>query len=265
VTISRRTSAAGRRRGRLYAGTSGWTYDWEGFYPDDLPNGRRLDFYSQRFSTVEVNYSFYHLPRETTYEKWAEHTPKAFVFALKLSRYITHIKRLEGARDALREFTGRAARLGAKLGPLLVQLPPSFRFDAGRLERFLEEAREVGKEHGLYPLRLAFEFRHPTWFENDARTALESLKQHGAAFVCGHSSRYPYPFEEPLTADFMYLRFHGPDKMFASAYGERGLERWVPHIRRWLDDGIDVFAYFNNDFGGHAVRDARALVALMVG
>ena len=254
-----------QRRGQFYVGTSGWTYDWEDFYPDDLPNRRRLNFYAQRFSTVEVNYSFYRLPRETTYEKWADQTPKAFLFALKLSRFIMHVKRLQGVKTAFREFVARTTPLGAKLGPILVQLPPSFALDVRRLERFLERAHEVGEERGLDSPRLAFEFRHPTWFGSEAKPAVEALERHGAAFVCGHSSRFPYPETEPVTGDFMYLRFHGPGKMFASAYGQEGLRRWVPPVAGWLDDGVDVFAYFNNDVGGHAVRDARALLALLDG
>lgn len=249
----------GRHRAQLYVGTSGWTYDWEDFYPNDLSKRRRLDFYAQRFTTVEVNYSFYRLPLRTTYEKWADQTPESFVFALKLSRFITHIKRLRGVKIAFRKFVERATPLGARLGPVLVQLPPSFGLDVRRLERFLARAHEVGEERGLHPLRLAFEFRHPTWFGSDARIALEVLEHYGSAFVCGHSSRNPYPDPEPLTGDFMYLRFHGPGKMFASAYGRRRLTRWVPLIQGWLDGGIDVFAYFNNDIGGHAVRDAQAL------
>lgn len=252
----------GHRRGRLCVGTSGWTYDWDDFYPEGLPNRRRLEFYSRRFRTVEVNYSFYRLPLKTTYEKWTAQTPEGFLFGLKLSRFITHVKRLRGVKTVFRTFITRAAPLGAKLGPVLVQLPPSFALDVGRLERFLEGAYDVGRERGIDTFRLAFEFRHPAWFGVEAKPALAALERHGAAFVCGHSCRYPYPESEPVTGDFMYLRFHGPGKMFASAYNRSGLSRWALPINRWRDDGIDVFAYFNNDVGGHAVRDARALLAL---
>ena len=250
----------GHQRGRLYVGTSGWAYDWEDFYPEEIPHRCRLDYYAQQFQTVEVNYSFYRLPRAATYEKWAGQTPEAFLFALKLSRFITHVKRLQGVKKAFRQFVVRATPLGARLGPILVQLPPSFKLDVRLLERFLEGASEVGEERDLDPLRLAFEFRHPTWFASDAKPALAVLERRGAAFVCGHSSRYPYPDPEPLTGDFMYLRFHGPEEMFASAYGRNGLKRWVPLIEAWLEGGIDVFAYFNNDVGGYAVQDAQALL-----
>jgi uncharacterized protein YecE (DUF72 family) len=254
-----------RSRGQLFVGTSGWDYDWEEFYPQDLPTRGRLAFYARRFRTVEVNYTFYHLPRRTTYEAWASQTTDSFLFSLKLSRFITHIKRLGGTQEAFGEFLDRATTLGTKLGPLLVQMPPSFRLDVPQLDRFLAEAHEARREHGLGSLRLAFEFRHPTWFGRDAAPALDVLARHGAAFACGHSSRYPYPDTEPLTADFTYLRFHGPDEMFASAYGRRGLRHWVPLVQKWLHDGLDVFAYFNNDVAGHAVRDARALLALVEG
>jgi uncharacterized protein YecE (DUF72 family) len=252
-----------RRRGQLYVGTSGWTYDWEEFYPADLPDRRRLEYYAGQFPTVEVNYSFYHLPLRKTYDKWAGQTPDGFLFALKLSRFITHIKRLQGVKTAFRTFLQRATPLGVKLGPVLVQLPPSFRLDLPRLEKFLAQAQDVGRERHVQPLRIACEFRHPSWFADEARQVLDVLTRHGAAFVCAHSSRYPYPATETLTGDFMYLRFHGPERMFASAYGRKGLKRWVPLVERLLAGGIDVFAYFNNDDGGHAVRDARALLSLV--
>jgi uncharacterized protein YecE (DUF72 family) len=222
-----------------------------------------LEFYSERFRSVEVNYSFYRLPLKTTYEKWADQSPDGFLFTLKLSRFITHVKRLHGVKTAFRTFITRAAPLGAKLGPVLVQLPPTFGIDVGRLERFLKGACEVGGERGINPLRLAFEFRHPTWFGPDATAALDTLKRYGAAFVCAHSNRYPYPDTEPVTGDFMYLRFHGPVKMFESEYGRSGLSRWALLIDKWRGKGIDVFAYFNNDVSGHAVRDAQALLELV--
>jgi uncharacterized protein YecE (DUF72 family) len=145
-----------------------------------------------------------------------------------------------------------------------VQLPPSFRLDTERLQRFQDQAQAAGRAPGLARLRLAFEFRHDSWFGPEARPALDVLARGESAFVCGHSSRYPYPESEPLTGDFRYLRFHGQDQMFASAYGKAGLKPWAPHMTRWLASGLDVFAYFNNDAGGHAVRDTQALLALIL-
>lgn len=252
------------KRGRLFIGTSGWAYPWENFYPADLASRDYLKYYSRHFPTTEVNYSFYRLPKPTTYDQWAVATPENFILALKLSRFITHIKRLKGIRQPLTKFLENARPLGRKLGPILVQLPPSFRVNPPLLETFLRVSRAVEKKLRL-ALRWAFEFRHRTWFAPSAERAkaLAALKRHQAAFVFGHSSRYPYPEDEPVTADFVYLRFHGPDSLFSSKYGPRRIKPWVSKIRRWLKGGHDVYAYFNNDFSGLAVDDARTLQRLV--
>lgn len=251
-------------KGKFLVGTSGWSYDWSNFYPHELPNRERLMFYCKTFKTVEVNYSFYHLPRPSLYQKWASETPKEFQFTLKLSRFITHIKKLSGVKIALRKFLGHAKVLGPKLGPILVQLPPNFRTSPARLERFLGTLKAVEQELKISPkLKLAFEFRHTTWFEKDSEDYILSLKilrTYNAAFAFAHSSRYPYPATEPVTADFVYLRFHGPEALFASKYGKEGLLPWFPKIKKWLHDGIDVYAYFNNDVHGYAIEDAKCLI-----
>jgi uncharacterized protein YecE (DUF72 family) len=252
------------KTGILYVGTSGWSYDWENFYPDGLKRRDYLSYYSSRFRTVEVNYSFYRLPRPSTYEKWVSETGDDFIFAIKLSRFISHVKKLSGVKTALKKFLTNAQALGPKLGPVLVQLPPSYRINLKKLEQFLEKTEQVRSELSMdAPLRLAFEFRHRSWFEEpDTEAVADTLKRHGAALVFGHSSRYPYPDHEPITADFVYLRYHGPKEMFASRYGRAGLERWQPKIRAWLGQRIDVYAYFNNDVHGYAVNDAKILFEL---
>ncbi|MCC7017269.1 MAG: DUF72 domain-containing protein [Rhodospirillales bacterium] len=241
-----------RPKGRLFIGTSGWSYGWDGFYPAGLPGRERLAFYASRFASAEVNYSFYHLPKESTFAKWDGETPDGFVFALKLSRFVTHIKRLKGVGTPLRTFLGRAKALGKKLGPILVQLPPSFRLDPKRLAAFLAAAARAETALGLKGLRFAFEFRHPTWFAagqpRDAALAL--LEDRGWALAFAHSARYPCSADEPVTADFVYLRFHGPRELFASRYGPVGLKPWAKKIRRWRSRGLDVYAYFNNDVAG---------------
>lgn len=254
-----------RTKGKLWIGTSGWSYDWGAFYPDGLPAGRRLAFYSARFGSAEANFSFYRLPREATYAKWRDETPDGFVFALKLSRYVTHIKRLKGTAGPLKVFLARATALGKKWGPILVQLPPSLRVDAKRISVFLASAERAKAKLGLRGLRLAFEFRHPTWFDESAARdkALAVLKEHNAAFVFAHSARYPYPADEPVTADFVYLRFHGPKALFASRYGPAALRPWAGKIGRWRLRGLDVHAYFNNDAAGYAVEDAATLTRLL--
>lgn len=242
------------QRAELRIGTSGWTYgDWKGrFYPEDLKPADYLSWYAQRFDTTEINYSFYHLPLAKTFEKWAAQTPDKFVFAVKVSRYITHILRLEGVREAWEKFLDRASHLGGKLGPLLLQLPPSFRADPVRLEAFLETSRQLGAR------RLAFEFRHASWFVPEIAAL---LSKHDAALVIAHSSRYPCPPPQ-ATASFVYLRFHGPKELFASRYSEAELAEWAKHIRAWRREGRSVYAYFNNDWYGYAIENAEMLARL---
>ena len=247
-------------RGELHVGTSGWAYPWASFYPPDLRRQDYLTFLSRRFDTVELNTTFYHLPRPEAYARWARETPDGFVFAAKLSRYITHMKRLSGVRDALRLFFRGFRLLESKRGPVLVQLPPRFRADPSRLGRFLESAEKVATEIGGPDVRLAFEFRDESWFAS--APVLDLLRAHGAALAIAHSSRYPYPAGEPRTADWMYLRFHGPRDLFASRYGPAALRPWAARIRMWIRTG-DVYAYFNNDSGGHAPIDARTLRRLV--
>lgn len=250
--------------GKLYVGTSGWSYRWPGFYPKNITSRKYLAYYSEHFNTVEVNYSFYHLPKPSTYEKWGTETPDDFVFALKLSKYITHSKRLSAVKRAYKTFAGNALTLGSKVGPILVQLPPNFKIDNKAIESFLEVSNEVQNEISAHrPLRLAFEFRHKSWFESPGKDiTLASLKRYNAAFVFAHSSRYPYLHEENTTGDFIYLRFHGPGKLFASKYTKKGLQRWQGRIRAWIKQGMNVYAYFNNDMNGYAFMDAASLMEL---
>lgn len=245
------------RGGEFRVGTSGWTYgDWKGrFYPEDLKPAEYLAWYARRFDTTEINYSFYHLPLAKTFDKWAAETPDKFVFAVKVSRFITHIQRLENVRESWEKFLDRAAHLGRKLGPLLLQLPPSFRADPARLQAFLETSRELGAR------RLAFEFRHASWFVPDIAALLAG---YDAAMVIAHSLRYPCAPPE-ATASFVYLRFHGPKELFASRYSEAELEEWAGRIRAWRKQGRSVYAYFNNDMYGYAIENAEMLARLVGG
>lgn len=243
--------------GELRVGTSGWVYaDWRGrFYPESLKQKDYLHYYARHFNTTEINYSFYQLPTPEAYRNWAESVPENFIFAVKLSRYITHIRRLKDVRDEWRRFLDHAAPLGNKLGPILIQLPPSFRYDRARLEQFLQLAREEND------YRLAFEFRHASWFDPQA---LELLRKYGAAAVIADSSRYPQAPSVP-TAHFVYLRFHGPGELFSSRYTDEQLSVWAQKIRAWLEAGLTVYAYFNNDFHAYAVANAKRLVELVAG
>ncbi|MEW6545138.1 MAG: DUF72 domain-containing protein [Nitrospirota bacterium] len=238
---------------RLLIGTSGWTYpSWRGtFYPEDLPSRQYLEFYAREFPTAEVNYSFYHLPKPGTYAKWAGQVPEEFIFSVKASRLITHTKRLKEVEELWETFVRNARSLGAHLGPVLLQFPPSFRCEQSRLAAFLKEA-------GSSDVRLVFEFRHESWLVEEV---YRLLSRHHAAFCIADSPDYPR--RDVLTADFAYLRFHGRERLFASSYSQAELAEEAKKIRRYLKDGLDVFVYFNNDAEGHAVSNARTLRKLL--
>lgn len=236
----------------LLIGTSGWTYaSWKGrFYPKDLPARRYLEYYTNEFSTTEVNCSFYQLPSPETFAKWAAQVPDQFIFSVKASRFITHIKRLGMVEEAWSNFVANALKLGSHLGPILLQFPQMFRYDLHRLKAFLEQARvENGRS-----LRLVFEFRHESWFKT---SVYEVLRRHDAALCIADSSRYPR--RRVVTTDFVYLRFHGPARLFGSSYPLAQLAAEARQIARWLKAGLAVYAYFNNDALGHAVVNAKTL------
>lgn len=241
------------RRGELRIGTSGWSYaHWRGvLYPEGAKSAEYLALYAHVFPTVELNASFYRMQRAETFRKQAAAVPEGFVFAVKAHRSITHEMRLEGVETRWHEFVSAARALGGKLGPVLLQFPPSFRCRTDLLEAFLDGRRRA---FGETP-RLAFEFRHGSWFEAGT---LELLRAHGGAMVVADSSRYPRAPLEPV-APFVYLRFHGPGALFASSYTDAQLSEWAERIRGWLGAGLDVYAYFNNDAGGCAVRNALRL------
>jgi uncharacterized protein YecE (DUF72 family) len=243
---------------QVFVGTSGWTYpDWRGiFYPDDLPARHYLEFYAREFHTTEVNYSFYHLPRPDTYAKWAGQVSEGFLFAVKASRLITHTKRLRGVTEAWRTFVGNALALGPHLGPILLQFPSSFRCDRKRLATFLERAQGAAPDG--CPLRLVFEFRHASWFTEEI---YRLLKRHRAALCIADSPSYPR--RDVLTADFVYVRFHGRERLFVSSYSKAELSEEAGRIRKCLKSGLDVFVYFNNTADGHAIRNARMLQGLV--
>ncbi len=246
------------QRPHLFIGTSGWNYpDWRGrFYPESLRAAEYLSYYSRHFPTTEVNYSFYHLPRTSTYGNWAAQVPDAFRTPLKASRTISHIRRLKDVDEPWARFLENAAALGHKLGPILVQLPPTFQADAALLREFLHLRPAAAR--GGSP-RLAFEFRHPSWFDD---RIIDLLAEHEVCLVIADSSRYVCAPAEP-TAPFVYLRFHGPRELFGSEYSREQLKEWAGRIRRWLAAGRSVYAYFNNDFHGYAISNARLLASLL--
>ncbi len=237
---------------RLYVGTSGWTYrHWRGvFYPPDLPTARWFDYYAQRFSTVEVNNTFYRLPEAGTFDAWREQAPAGFLYAVKASRYITHLKKLKDAGDPLTRFVERARRLRGRLGPLLYQLPPNWHRDLERLEAFLR----------LLPggLLHVFEFRHPSWY---AEETFALLDRYGAGFCIMDLPGVESPLR--VTGRLAYLRFHGPQRPYEGSYSEAELRLWAGRIGEYLATGRPAFVYFNNDAHGYAVQDALRLRELL--
>src|SRR3989344_8008068 len=209
---------------KVYIGTSGWVYsDWKGaFYPQDLPQRKWLEYYGQHFKTVEVNSTFYHQMKPATFENWAKSVPSDFVFSIKGSRFITHIKRLKPDRASIERFIESSKSLGDKLGPILWQLPPRFKEDEERLESFLvhcsqltvhREKKSVNREPRI-DNRFAFEFRDPSWFD---QSIYQILRKHNAALVIAESGGY-WPSDEVITADFTYIRFHGEGGSYATSY-----------------------------------------------
>lgn len=248
---------AKKTKGKTYVGTSGWVYnDWVGiFYPEDLPSKEKLRFFSKHFRTAEVNYSFYHLPRPTTYENWYNQTPEKFVFAVKASRFITHIKRLKEAKTACTKFLENALHLKEKLGPILFQLPPSFR----ATDENLMTLEEFLKDIDIRNIRSAFEFRHKSWCED---RVYEILQKNEVAWVIADSPSYPRA--EVVTCDFAYIRMHGYEKLFSSRYNLQEIEQLGQKVKGWRSNGLDVYVYFNNDYHGFAIENARELSELLI-
>jgi uncharacterized protein YecE (DUF72 family) len=243
---------------QTFVGTSGYCYDhWTEnvFYPAGLPQREYLEFYARHFDSVELNVSFYRLPKKETFVNWAKRTPRGFSFVVKGSRYITHIKRLKGIEESLRFFFAQISGLGNKLSAVLWQLPPGFKKDLSRLEGFLRNTRKIKRK-----LRLIFEFRHPSWFAEDT---YHLLRKRNICLCIAHSPHWPVARE--VTADFVYLRFHGGQHLYGSNYTEEELREWADFARQILAGRKDLYAFFNNDACGYAVRNALRFRELLGG
>jgi uncharacterized protein YecE (DUF72 family) len=227
-------------------GTSGWHYDdWAGlFYPADLPKSKWLKYYAEHFDTVEINNTFYRQPKPETFTNWRKQAPKNFLFVVKANRFITHIKRLKDAQEPLERFFEGVRLLKSNLGPILYQLPPSMHKDLDRLKAFLK----------VLPKKLiaVFEFRHESWFSEDA---YELLKEFNAGFCIHDFVDVP----RIITSDVIYLRFHGTTGRYQGSYSKSALRGWA----NWVKDNIKgkkaFFAYFNNDYNAYAVHNAKTL------
>ena len=239
----------------LRIGTSGWQYKhWKGrFYPKELPTSKWLDYYARLFDTVELNNPFYRQPEKKTFEKWRRAVPDGFVYAVKLNRFITQIKRLAVERDSIERSYGTMAGLGPKLAAVLVQLPPRMKFNEERADRFFSLIAPRRRRHALEP-------RDSSWFTEEA---LAFLRRRKVALVIGETPHWPTHIA--VTTDFVYLRFHGPERRYGSDYSDDTLRDWAGRIRGWRAEGHDVYAYFNNDEMGYAPKNAMRLRELASG
>jgi uncharacterized protein YecE (DUF72 family) len=236
-------------------GTSGFHYKhWKGpFYPDKIPASKMLDYYLQHFDTVELNNSFYRLPKPEAFDCWRDATPPNFVFAVKASRFLTHNKKLKDPENALENLLPRAARLGDKLGPILFQLPPRWRVNAERLQNLLEVLPR--------DLRYTFEFRELSWITAEVNAILTRFN---AAFCIYELAGYQSPLS--VTADFTYVRLHGPgDQKYQGSYSPSSLRSWAGRIEKWAKELKAGYVYFDNDQAGYAALNARALKRMVFG
>ncbi len=244
---------------KVLVGTSGWNYEgWKGsFYPEKLPRTKWLEYYTRNFQTIEVNATFYHEMRKSTYKKWREGTPDGFCWAVKANRFITHIKRLRDVAEPLKRFFGSASVLGDKLGPVLFQLPPSLGFDRAVLEEFCASLHDAARSSAGLPegVRCAIEPRHESWMQDEALACLREL---GFGF-CISDTGGRYPYTEAVTSDFAYIRLHGPTTLYASSYSGPELERWAARIAA-LDK--DAYIYFDNSVMAYAPTNALELKRL---
>ncbi|MGO4127262.1 DUF72 domain-containing protein [Inquilinus sp. YAF38] len=286
----------GGKAGQVRIGISGWTYrPWRGvFYPKGLPQKRELAFAAESFPTVEINGTFYGTQRPESYARWAEETPEDFVFAVKGPRYISHLRRLREVEAPLANFLASGPlRLGPKLGPILWQFPPSFRFDPERIEAFLkllpkdtEAAAEISRRHDeryagrvwtrtdrKRPLRHALEIRHDSFLDP---AFIRLLRRYGIALVCADTVDWPRRMD--LTADFIYCRLHGSEQLYVSGYDDAALDSWAHRVAAWATGGEpadaervidkpgpkrakrDVYVYFDNDAKVRAPADAKGLI-----
>jgi uncharacterized protein YecE (DUF72 family) len=244
---------------RVLIGTSGWSYKhWENghFYPPKLPAEEFLPYFAKHFPTVEINFSYYKLPPRTTFQQWARKAPSDFVFAVKASRYLTHMKKLKDPEEPLERFVESAGGLGKKFGPVLLQFPAQWKLNLPRLLDFMSALRSHPKR------RYAFEFRHRSWLTAEV---YECLRENNAALCLPVG--WGIPLDAQITADFAYVRFHGGER--TPFFEDDELRPWARRIRAWRDEGLDSYGYFNNDTLWHdrpaAIDNASRLREMIEG
>jgi len=249
----KKMSQTERTTGKVHIGTSGWHYKhWIGpFYPSKMPPAKMLRFYTEYFDTVEINNSFYRLPAKTAIDAWRRETPPGFCFAVKASRYITHNRKLNDPEHSAEKFMNVVENLERRLGPILFQLPPSWKLNLERLESFLSG---LPKRH-----RYVFEFRNPTWNVPEVYAA---LRRHSAAYCVYELAGFQSPIQ--TTADFAYVRLHGPGaNKYQGDYSKKVLADWAIKVVEWTKELKHVFVYFDNDQNGFAAKNALKLKEIL--
>ncbi|MFP4515083.1 MAG: DUF72 domain-containing protein [Parcubacteria group bacterium] len=251
--------AISKYQDNLYLGTSGWSYQWQSFYPKSLSERKKLTYLAKNFNSAEINNSFYRLPSSKTYNNWLSLTKanQDFKFSLKLSRYISHVKRLKQTKTALRKFLKPIQNFEDKILSILVQLPENYKADTDTLNSFLSDYQDLKQELKINKLPLAFEFRHKSWLENDA--SYQIIKKYHANIVLSHSNKFVNPQQDLSSAKFSYIRLHGPYEIYASDYSNYRLNKWADLIVKKLKENKKVFVYFNNDKKGFAPKNALSL------
>jgi uncharacterized protein YecE (DUF72 family) len=240
--------------GKAYIGTSGWNYKtWRNGFYGDTPQKQWLRFCAERFTSIEVNGTFYKLPYKSTFQKWRGETPQNFPFAIKGHRYVTHNKKLLDVEDAVVRCRDAASPLGSRLAAVVWQLPDFLKKDIGRLEKFVK----ILDRH-WQSTRHAIEFRHTSWFDHEVA---ECLRNHAIA-IC-MSDAPDWPMWEEITTDLVYIRLHGHTRKYASSYSKPALKKWATGIRRWLNENRAVHVYFDNDAEGAAPQNALTLLDML--
>jgi uncharacterized protein YecE (DUF72 family) len=239
--------------GKTIIGTSGWHYmHWVGkFYPENTRPKDFKDLYVKQFNTVELNSPFYHLPSAETFQSWKNSTPDSFIFSVKASRFITHMKKLKDPIQTFGNFIQNADHLEEKLGPILFQLPPKWNYNKERFEAFLDALPK-----NVY--RYTFEFRNQTWYNEEV---YELLEKHKVAYCIYELEYHQTPLN--ITADFIYIRLHGPEKKYSGNYSDEVLSSWAEKCIKWNADGKDVYIYFDNDQNAYAAFNALKLIDLV--
>lgn len=246
---------------KIYIGTSGWSYDsWvEKFYPKEISKKKWLSYYSQYFNTVEINSSFYHLPKPETFKNWFENTPVGFKFSVKVSKYITHTKKLLDCKEPLGNLFEAASWLKEKLKIFLFQLPPNLKKDYPRIKNFFDLLFELKKYNEFSKYKCVFEFRNESWFCNEI---YDLLNEYGVGCVISNSR--VFPAHNIITGKFCYIRMHGSTSLYSSKYSDDELREVAEMSVKNINDNVPTYIYFNNDMYGYAIENAISLKEMIM-